>query len=142
VSRETKKLSAKILSEKQRRESSGLSTHIAEIAKSVGVTPEEASVALCSSMPVRSLDECVYDDDGNDSLGTMLSDEENEEREFNKIAIRLALEKLSGLERRIIDLRYFRDLSQQKTAELLGLTQVKVSREEKKILSRLCRELN
>ena len=141
VSRETKKLSAKILFEKQRRENEGLSTHISELAKSVGISPEEASMALAASLPVKSLDESIYDDDSHESLGSVISDEEREEENFNKIAIRVALDKLSLAERRIIILRYFKDFSQEKTASLLGITQVKVSREEKKILSRLGREL-
>ena len=53
----------------------------------------------------------------------------------------MAIEKLPPLRRKIILLRYWRDLSQQKTADLLGLTQVKVSREEKKILAFLREEL-
>ena len=49
----------------------------------------------------------------------------------------VAIEKLSELEQRLIVLRYFRDLSQTETAKILGLTQVKVSREEKKIMAKL-----
>ena len=53
----------------------------------------------------------------------------------------MAMEKLSELHRRLVVLRYFKDLSQQRTAEMLGLSQVKVSREEKKIMEILRREL-
>ena len=52
------------------------------------------------------------------------------------------LEKLREIERKIIFLRYFRDYSQAETAKLLGLTQVKVSREEKKILALLRSDLD
>ena len=143
VSRENKRLSAKILFEKERRENEGLSTHVFELAKSVGVSPEEASVALFASLPVRSLDECVYDEgDGAQTLSDFVFDTSEEERTIDRIALRLALERLSGVQRKIIIMRYFRDMSQQKTAEALGITQVKVSREEKKILERLARLLS
>lgn len=141
ISRENKRLSAKILYEKERRENEGLSTHIADIAKSVGVSPEEASVALCASLPVRSLDETVSDD-GTETLSSFVSDENGLMESFDKIAIKLALEKLSEQERKIILLRYFRDMSQESTARALGITQVKVSREEKKILKILKKELS
>ena len=141
VSRENKKLSAKILYEKERRENEGLSTHIADIAKSVGVSPEEASVALCASLPVRSLDETVSED-GSETLSAFVFDENGLSESFDKIAIKLALEKLSEPQRKIILLRYFRDMSQESTARALGITQVKVSREEKKILKILKKELS
>lgn len=142
VSRENKRLSAKILLEKERRESEGLSTHISDIAKSVGVTPEEASLALCSSLPVRSLDECVYDGDEGEPLSAFVTSEGEEERTLDKIAIRLALERLTDMQRKIIILRYYKDLSQERCAKVLGITQVKVSREEKKILALLAKELS
>ena len=58
-------------------------------------------------------------------------------KEFDKLALRLALEKLPAFEKKLIILRYFRDLSQCKTAEIMGLSQVKVSRIEKRILKSL-----
>ena len=63
------------------------------------------------------------------------------ERDFDRLALRAAIEKLSDEHRRLIVLRYFRDFSQTETARILGLTQVKVSREEKKIMEILRREL-
>jgi RNA polymerase sporulation-specific sigma factor len=53
----------------------------------------------------------------------------------------MAIEKLSPNHQKLIILRYFRDMSQTETARVLGLTQVKVSREEKKIMEILRREL-
>jgi RNA polymerase sporulation-specific sigma factor len=51
----------------------------------------------------------------------------------DKLALAEAISKLDSRSRQIIKLRFYRDLSQQQTAEILGITQVKVSREEKKI---------
>ena len=61
---------------------------------------------------------------------------------LGSIAIAEVLSRLPDLRRKIILLRYFRDMSQTETAKLLGLTQVKVSREEKKIMEFLRKELS
>jgi RNA polymerase sporulation-specific sigma factor len=53
------------------------------------------------------------------------------------LALRDAIEKLPRLQQKLVVLRYFRDLSQSEVAKILGLTQVKVSREEKKIMATL-----
>ena len=115
----------------------GEDTDIASIASAVGVSVQDAASALFSSAPVRSLDERAFDDDDSTTLGSIICDEDAEGREFDGLALRVAIEKLSELEQRLIVLRYFRDLSQTETAKILGLTQVKVSREEKKIMAKL-----
>ena len=102
---------------------------------------QDAASALFSDAPVRSLDESVFDDDGRTTLGSTLCNEDEESRVFDKLVLRSAIEKLDGLGKRLIILRYFKDLSQVETAKLLGLSQVKVSREEKKIIERLRAEL-
>jgi len=58
-----------------------------------------------------------------------------------KLALKEAMKLLTEEQRQIIFLRYFKDLSQQQTGELLGLTQVKVSREEKRIINYLRKAL-
>jgi RNA polymerase sporulation-specific sigma factor len=114
----------------------GIEPRLAELAEQVGVTPEEAAAALDSASPVRSLSEAIGDDDfaledvlpsPDDELGKMLE----------KIALCETIETLPPLWKKIILLRYFRDYSQQQTADALGLTQVKISREEKKIFTKL-----
>ena len=137
VSRESKRLSALLVKERDRRLECGENTGIVSIAAAVGVAPEDAVNALFATSPVRSLDERAYDDEDSVSLGATVFDEEEEGRTFDKIALRLAIEELTPIERKIIILRYFRDFSQEQTARILGFTQVKVSREEKKILKQL-----
>ena len=90
---------------------------------------------------MRSLDEAAYDDEDSQTLGATVCDEDAMVRDFDRLALRLAIEKLADLPRKIIILRYFRDYSQAETAKALGLTQVKISREEKKILAVLRSEL-
>ena len=114
----------------------GVEPRLGELAKIVGVFPEEAASALDSASPVRSLSESIGDDDfsledvipsSDDELGKMLE----------KVALRETIGTLPPLWKKIILLRYFRDYSQQQTADALGLTQVKISREEKKIFTKL-----
>ena len=102
----------------------------------MGVSVQDAASALFATVPPRSLDERAYDDEDSDNLGSIISDED-QEAAFDRIALRSAVESLPDIWRKIVILRYFRDLSQQQVARILGLTQVKVSREEKKIMSAL-----
>ena len=142
VSRENKKLSALLNAERERRLNAGEEIGIRALASSVGVSPEDAAVALFSTSPVRSLDEAAYDDeDSTATVASTVCDEDETVRIFDRIALKLAIEKLGELSRKIIVLRYFRDFSQAETARVLGLTQVKISREEKKILTLLRAEL-
>ena len=134
VSREEKRLSAIVSAEKERRQMRGESTTISDVAKAVGISPEDAASALAAGAPIRSLDENAYLDDDSVSLGSTIFDEDEEEREFDKLALSLAIENLGEWQRKLIILRYFKDLSQTETAKCLGVTQVKISREEKKIL--------
>ena len=142
VSREEKRLSAQLCAERERRMSSGESTDIASIAKAVGVSVRDAAAALFASTPVRSLEEAAYDDDDSTTLGSTVCDEDEELRSFDRFALRMAIDRLSETQRKLIILRYFRDLSQTETAGIMGLTQVKVSREEKKIMALLRKELS
>jgi len=141
VSRENKRLAALLNAERDRRLNMGEDVSISSLADAVGISAQDAAAALFSTAPIRSLDEAAYDDDESATLGSTVYDEEATVRDFDRLALRLAIEKLADLPRKIIILRYFRDYSQAQTAELLGLTQVKISREEKKILSALRGEL-
>ena len=141
VSRENKRLSALLNAERERRLNLGEDIGVASLAAAVGISPQDAAAALFSTAPVRSLDEAAYDDDDSATLGAVVCDEDAAVRDFDRLALRLAIEKLTDLHRKIIILRYFRDYSQTETARVLGLTQVKISREEKKILSVLKSEL-
>lgn len=137
VSREERRLSALLNLERERRLSVGESSDIESVAKAVGISPQDAASALFAMSPVRSLDECVFDDDDGATLACIVADEDEERRSFDRLVLRDAIEKLPEPQRKLIVLRYFRDLSQQETARILGVTQVKVSREEKKIISKL-----
>ena len=142
VSRTQKRLGAQLAAEQERCIAEGKTdVHLSELAARCGVSPEEAAAALEAISPVASLSEMLYSEDGP-TLESTLSNEEENTREFDRLAISMAIDKLPELRRKIILLRYFRDYSQSETAKALGLTQVKVSREEKKILAFLRGELS
>ncbi len=136
ISRTQKRLGAQLMAARDRRRAQGLeSTRIEDLASECGVTPAEAAAALESCTPPASLSESVYGEEDGITLEGTLYDEEEGERNLNRLAIAEVLSRLPDLRRKIILLRYFRDFSQEETARALGLTQVKVSREEKKILA-------
>ena len=149
VSRSYKKLGAQlmrvrsdIVTEEQREPS------VRELAERCGVDMEEAAVALDAISPVRSL----YDplpggkNDGGaaQTYDAVLPDEDSAaelERMHDRLALSQAISRMEPLWQRIVLLRYYRNRTQQQVAEQLGLTQVKVSREEKKIVAFLRQEL-
>lgn len=144
VSRTYKQLGARLararheISEREGREAT-----LAEMADACGVGLEEAAMALSALLPVESLSGELYEEQG-ETLSDRLTDDEsaNEPEILNdRLALSAAIGKMPPLWRRILLLRYFKDRTQQETANLLGLSQVKISREEKKILSFLRGEM-
>ena len=142
VSREQKRLAALLYAERERAAAKGEDLRLSELAGRVGVTPEEAADALDALSPIRSLSEYAYSDGEGPTLESTLSDDGENERVFDRIALSAAIDRLPAQRKKIILLRYYRDLSQQKVADLLGLSQVKVSREEKRAVEALRRELS
>ncbi len=135
VSREEKRLCARLHAEKERRAAQGEDVSIDALARAVGISREDAACALFAMTPPRSLDEPAYEEDTPLTLGHTLYDEEEQERTFDRMALYAAIEELPPLSKKLIVMRYFRDMSQTAVARMLGITQVKVSREEKKILA-------
>ena len=114
---------------------------IVELAELCGISVEDAAIALETINPIASLSE-THGDDEKLTLESQLS---SDDREIEKLTDRIALgQVISRLPRdwqKIITLRYYRNMTQQQVADALGLSQVKISREEKKILSTLREEL-
>ena len=137
VSREEKRLCAIVSAERERRQAAGESLSLSEIAAGLGLEVREVASALASGAPLRSLDESAYVDEDSVTLGNTIYDEDEEKRAFDKLSLTMAIEKLGEWQRKLIILRYFRDYSQTETAEALGCTQVRISREEKKIIESL-----
>lgn len=134
VSRQTKRQGIEILRQKEAFiKAHAREPKLTELAELCGISSEELVYALDAVNPVHSLNESVGDDEGE--LGDFVADKNNEmEALTDKIALAQAIKSLPEIQQKIIMLRFFRDLSQQQTGQLLGLSQVKVSREEKKIM--------
>ena len=137
VSREERRVAVMINKERERRQNLGLRCDVASLADALGITPQDVASAMFSDVAPRSLEESVFDDGDSTTLGSMIADESETVTGFDKLALRMAIESLSREHRRIVYLRYFKDFSQSETARVLGLSQVKVSREEKKIMTLL-----
>ena len=121
----------------------GAEPKIEELAKRCGMSVEDAAVAIDASSAVTSLSASINGDDEAYTLESTLSSEKNEiDGKIEHIALSQAISSLPPLWRKIVTLRYLREYSQQKTAEMLGLTQVKISREEKKIFDVLRKQLS
>ena len=114
----------------------GREPRISELAARCSVTQEEASEALEACSEISSLS-APLGEDGLTLEGSLPDPADRITDRTDKIALVQALSKLSGSERQIIMLRYYGGLSQKQTGEQLGLSQVKISREEKKILGKL-----
>ncbi|MBB6635461.1 RNA polymerase sporulation sigma factor SigF [Cohnella thailandensis] len=107
---------------------------IGEVAEELGVTPEEIVFAQEANKPPTSIHETVFENDGDPiTLMDQIADE-SQEKWFDKLALTQAIQGLSDRERLIVFLRYFRDQTQSEVASRLGISQVQVSRLEKKIL--------
>lgn len=112
-----------------------------ELSELCELGEEELVECLDALTPALSLDSPVYDD-GASTLGSMVSEKESEvDKLTERIALGESLRRLTVEQRRLLYLRYSKDLSQQKTGELLGKSQVKISREEKKIIEILKKAL-
>ena len=145
VSRIYKRQGLALMHEKNRiMQGEGRDVGIAELAERCGVSVEEAAISLDSLSPIVSLSDFVYGED-TVTVENVLSDEESEresERICDRVAISQSINRMPPLWRQIVVLRYYKNKTQQQVAEKLSLTQVKVSREEKKILAFLRTELS
>ena len=143
VSRYHKRLGLELMNARNRIVAqNGYEPGIEELAETCGVSAEEAAIAMDAISPVASLSEVVGGDDSGLTLESRIADEDNPiERISDHIALGQAISHMPPLWRQIVLLRYYRNMTQQETAGVLGLSQVKVSREEKKIITFLRGEL-
>ena len=111
---------------------------IREISDQTGLTPEEIALAETATACTESINRELGDE--GFSLEHILTDTESEERLLERISLRQAIEKLREREAMVIDLRYFHGLTQERVSKVLDVSQVQVSRIEKKALGHL-REL-
>lgn len=111
---------------------------IAEISRQTGFSPEEIALAETATAATESIQRETGEE--GFSLENVLTDTESEDKMVEKIALRQAISALSEREAMVIQLRYFHGLTQQRVARVLDVSQVQVSRIEKKAIAQL-REL-
>ena len=140
ISRSLKELKTKInIIEQEYLAKEGKELTINELAKMLKTTKEEIALAQEISNPVTSLEQATYTDNKTDKVISMMEQINNGKDEQEQLANKLLIENLiKGLNKRdkeIIILRYYREKTQAQVAKILGITQVQVSRLEKKILA-------
>jgi RNA polymerase sporulation-specific sigma factor len=135
VSRSLKELANKVRKMKDElSKNNGRIPTINEVAEALQISPEEVVFAQDASKPPSSIHETVFENDGDPiTLMDQIADE-SQEKWFEKLALNEAIGTLTERERLIVYLRYFRDQTQSEVANRLGISQVQVSRLEKKIL--------
>lgn len=109
---------------------------ILELAKALSVTVEELVLALEAKKDVESLNAPLSQEEDT-QIQDKLPSKENSDFVVNKLCLMEALKELEEKERKIIILRYFQDLTQTQIARKMGISQVQVSRIEKKVLERM-----
>ena len=116
-----------------------------EVSKEAGLTIEEVILAMEANVQVESIYQSVYQNDGNEIyMVDQLADKGKDEQEkmLNHLVIKQLIEGLPETEQKLIRLRYYQDKTQTEVAKMLGISQVQVSRMEKKILLGLRERMN
>ncbi|MBR3778434.1 MAG: sigma-70 family RNA polymerase sigma factor [Clostridia bacterium] len=119
-----------------------LSTHgreptVEELAAELGIEPALAAQAVCVSLPPISLTRQEEGEEGQIDLPC----DSPEESVTDKLALRQVLSELEPRDRALIEMRYLRKMTQQTVADVLGMTQVQVSRRERTILMKMRKQL-
>ncbi len=144
VSRSLKENCAKIYQERERLERElGREPVLEEISEATKLSVEEVVMALESTAEVESLHKTIYQGDGSDiSLMDRIPEKENgQEQALDRIFLDEMLQSLDAQERRLICMRYFKNMTQTEIAVELGVSQVQVSRMEKRILKNLQKQI-
>lgn len=116
----------------------GREPHLSELSAATGFSPEEiAEVELATSVP----DSLQQENAEGLTLESTLADSGTEEAMVEKIALRAAVRNLPEQEEKTILLRFFKGMTQQQCAKVLGVSQVQVSRLEKRALAKLRQEM-
>lgn len=131
VSRSIKELAMKTSRERERFiKINGREPLVSELSSALGAEPEQIAEALSSAQPVMSL--TLQTDENNPQIDISIDAPDEEISEH--IALRQILFELSEEDRALICFRYYKNFTQSKTAEIMNMTQVQVSRKEKRIL--------
>ena len=142
VSRGIKELGVKIKEiQKEYLAQKGIEIEVEDIAKKLKISKEDVVLALESTNMVESIDGTYYTDnkDGNsiNLIEKLSTNKDEEEMITTKITLNEMIENLSKRDKEIILLRFYKEKTQSQVAKILGITQVQVSRLERKILNNM-----
>ena len=138
VSRSLKELSVRAMKERENFIlKTGREPTVSELSEILSVKEEEVTEAFCAAAPVISL--TAGEDEGGGQIDVPVESPEDEITE--RLSVIKAISDLEERDREIINYRYYKNKTQTETAKILGMTQVQVSRREKKILEILRKEL-
>lgn len=137
VSRSLRELSLRVQAAREAylKQTGGEPT-LSQLADATDASPEDITTALSACAPVLSL--TAPDEEGGQ---IDIAEPPPDEAISDRLALRQVMQTLDETDRRLLELRYFEELTQSKTAERLGMTQVQVSRREKKLLLYLRQQL-
>lgn len=142
VSRSIKKNAADILRAKQEyTKEHGKTPKISELCEMCSLSFEQVLEALDAANPVISLQDKVNSEQNDTTVADFIPDEDKISSFTEILALRETVKSLSEFDRKLIELRYFKDFTQVRTAKILGVSQVTVSRSEKRILQKLRDEI-
>lgn len=141
VSRSIKELYVKIKElQRQYLLNKGTEISIEEIARLLKVSKEDVTIALESSMPIESIEGNKNKDNGDKNISLIeriSTGKDEEELITNKIVVKELIESLDKKDKEIILLRFYKEKTQSQVASILGISQVQVSRIEKRVLQKL-----
>lgn len=112
---------------------------VEELAEALSMEPEEIMLSMEAVVEVESIEQSIFTGDGKEiTLKDRIASEKNEEEELtDRLFVQQLLDNLEPRDQKLITLRYFENKTQNQVAELLGISQVQVSRLEKKILRQM-----
>lgn len=145
VSRSLKETAYKVYSvREQMMNEHGIEPTIEELASSLEIEKEDIVLALEAGSEVESIYKTIYQNDGNSIylIDKLVSSEDESQQAVDRLALEELLGQLEEKERSIIRMRYFEDKTQTEIAGFLGISQVQVSRIEKKVLTKMREQMN
>ena len=145
VSRSLKELSMKAKTARELLNSRlGREPTLEELADEVGAAREELAAALEADAEVESLNKTIYQSDGNEIylIDRLPEEERADEAVIDRLALHKLIRELEPKERQIIVMRYYQEKTQTQIAGELGISQVQVSRLEKRILAAMRKKIS
>ena len=145
VSRSLKELNVKISEIQREYMNKGIELNFNEIAKLLKIPKEEIVLAIESNNQVESIENAIYTNQKENNniniIDTLSTNKDEANSIIDKIAIKNLIAKLDERERKIILLRFYKNKTQAEVARIMGVSQVQISRIEKKVLLNMRKEL-